>query len=196
MTRVAIYSRVSTSEQDCENQLRQLRQYCEQQGWMVVREYTDRGESGSNSSRPQFQQLLTDASRRKFDMVMFWALDRLSREGVLRTLHYLNWMESYQVAWRSFSESYFDSCGPFKDAVISIMATLAKQERLRISERTRAGLAIARARGKILGRPKTLTATPRDVLKLRSAGKSYRAVGRELGISFCSAYRLAHSAVS
>jgi DNA invertase Pin-like site-specific DNA recombinase len=187
--KIAIYARVSTDKQDTENQLAQLRQFAPTQGWQVVQEYIDI-ESGSKSDRPEFQRMFRDASKRKFDLVLFWALDRLSREGVLATLQHLNRLESYGVGFRSFTEPYFDSCGVFKDAVIAIMATLAKQERVKRSERTKAGLAIARARGKTLGRPKTLRVTTNDVSRLRASGKSYRQVARELGISVRSAHRL------
>ena len=70
--------------------------------------------------------MFKDASQRKFDLVLFWALDRLSREGVYQTLQHLNRLESYGVGFRSFTEPYFDSCGVFKDAVIAIMATSRK----------------------------------------------------------------------
>jgi DNA invertase Pin-like site-specific DNA recombinase len=86
------------------------------------------------------------------DLVLFWSLDRLSREGVLQTLNYLNRLSSYGVGYRSFTEQYFDSCGIFREAVIAILATVAKQERLRISERTKAGLESARRKGVPLGR--------------------------------------------
>src|SRR5439155_26056257 len=88
----------------------------------------------------------------------------LSREGVLETLNHLQRLSASGVGWRSYQESYVDSCGPFKDVVISLMATLAKQERLRISERTKAGLQRARRAGKVLGRPRVEV----DVVKLRS----------------------------
>jgi len=86
------------------------------------------------------------------DLVLFWSLDRLSREGVLQTLNYLNRLSSYGVGYRSFTEQYFDSCGIFREAVIAILATVAKQERLRISERTKARLESARRKGVPLGR--------------------------------------------
>jgi DNA invertase Pin-like site-specific DNA recombinase len=155
----------------------------------VFREYADY-ESGGKSDRTALKQMFEDASRRKFDLLLFWSLDRLSREGVFETLTYLRRLEQYGVGFRSFTEPYFDSCGVFKDAVISIMAVLAKQERIRMSERTKAGLAIARARGKTLGRPRTMTATPGDVLRLRKEGHSYRRVARTLGISLGSVQRL------
>lgn len=149
---MAIYARVSTDKQDTENQALQLRDFAAKQGWRIVCEYTDY-ETGSRSDRTEFQRMFEDASRRKFDVLLFWALDRLSREGVLETLQHLNRLTAYGVAWRSFTEQFFDSCGPFRDAVIAIMATLAKQERIKRSERTKAGLARVRAAGKRLGRP-------------------------------------------
>lgn len=188
--KIAIYGRVSTDKQDTENQLTQLREFAPTQGWQIAQEYVD-VESGSKSDRPEFQRMFRDSSQRKFDLVLFWALDRLSREGVLATLQHLNRLESYGVGFRSFTEPYFDSCGVFKDAVIAIMATLAKQERVKRAERTKAGLAIARAKGKTLGRPRILRATTSDVTRLRASGKSYRQVARELGISSRSARRLA-----
>jgi DNA invertase Pin-like site-specific DNA recombinase len=150
--KVAIYARVSTDKQETENQAVQLREFAAKQGWQVFREYCDY-ESGAKADRKEFQQMFMDASKRRYDLVLFWALDRLSREGVLETLQHLNRLESYHVGFRSFTEPYFDSCGVFRDVIISVAATLAKQERIKRSERTKAGLAIARAKGKIVGRP-------------------------------------------
>jgi DNA invertase Pin-like site-specific DNA recombinase len=99
--------------------------------------------------RTAFQSMFKDASQRKFDVLIFWALDRLSREGVLETLRHLNRLTSYGVG----TEQYFNSCWIFKDAVIAIIATVASQERVRISLRVRAGLELARASGKRIGRP-------------------------------------------
>ncbi len=139
-TRVAIYARVSTKDkgQEIENQLRQLREFSALQRWTIVREYVDH-ETGSTDDRAEFQCMFRDASQRKFDVLLFWALDRLSREGVLETLQHLNRLTARGVGYRSFTEQYFDSCGAFKDAVIAIIATVAKQERVRISQRVRAG---------------------------------------------------------
>ena len=85
--------------------------------------------------------MMESASRREFDGLLFFAFARLSREGVLPTLNYFASLDSYGVAWRSYAEQWIDSTGIFRDAVISIMATIAKQERVRLSERTKAGLA-------------------------------------------------------
>src|SRR5215471_3676395 len=98
--------------------------------------------------------MFQDASQRKFDVLLFWSLDRLSREGVLETLQHLQRLTSYGVAWRSFTEQYLDSTGIFREAVIGILAAIAKQERVRLSERTIAGLQRARAQGRVGGRPK------------------------------------------
>ncbi len=192
--KIAIYSRVSTDKQDAANQLPQLREFAAKQGWTIVQAYVDQGESGTKADRAQFQQMFEDASRRRFDLVLFWSLDRLSREGVLKTLQYLNRLDSYGVGYRSFIEPYFDSCGIFKEAVISIIATLAKQEAVLKSERTRAGLARARARGRVLGRRKTIRHTHADVARLLAQGQSLRAIGRTLGISEGSVRRLASAA--
>jgi DNA invertase Pin-like site-specific DNA recombinase len=193
MTRCALYGRISTRDkgQEVENQLVQLRDFAVKQGWEIVFEFTD-SESGSKSDRPQFQEMFKAASQRKFDVLLFWSLDRLSREGVLETLQHLNRLTSHGVNYRSFTEQYFDSCGIFKDAVISILATVAKQERIRISERVRAGVAHARAKGKRLGRP-ALKIDGGKVRELREAGKSFEEIGSALGVSAASAWRSAKS---
>lgn len=189
--KVAIYARVSTKDkgQDTENQLAQLREFSQKQGWTMFAEYVDQ-ESGAKGERSEFQRMFRDASRRKFDVLLFWSLDRLSREGVLETLQHLNRLTSYGVAYRSFTEQYFDSCGIFKDAVISILATVAKQERVRLSERTKAGLALARSKGRQIGRPR-LTVQAADIARLKAQGHSLRSIGRSLGISEASVRRLA-----
>jgi DNA invertase Pin-like site-specific DNA recombinase len=92
-------------------------------------------ETGGTSKRPQFQRMFVDARARKFDLVLFWSLDRLSREGVSATLGHLERLTSYGVGWRSHTEEYLDSCGIFRDAVLAILAVIAKQERIRRSER-------------------------------------------------------------
>ena len=139
--RAALYLRVSTRDgkQDPDNQRLQLHQLCKAQGWEIGAEYTDH-ETGSESERVEFRRMLQDASTRKWDMLIFWSLDRFTREGALATLKYLELLESYGVRWRSFTEPWLDTTGPFKEAIISFVASLAKQERIRIRERINAGL--------------------------------------------------------
>jgi DNA invertase Pin-like site-specific DNA recombinase len=129
------------------------------------------------------------ASRYEFCMVLFWSLDRLSREGVLETLQHLQRLTGYGVGFRSFTEQYLDSCGLFKDAVISILATIGKQERVRLSERTTAGLQRARAKGRIGGRPRVICDRER-VHTLRAAGRSLGEIAAEVGVSKATVYRM------
>lgn len=187
---IAIYSRVSTKDrgQDVENQLRQLREFCAKQGWPIVREFIDHA-SGKRSDREQFQAMFAAASRREFDMVLFWSLDRFSREGVYETLQYLQRLTAYGVGYRSFTEQYLDSCGLFKDAVISILATIAKQERVRLSERTVAGLQRARQQGRIGGRPR-IVCDREKVAEMRRSGLSLGRIAAEMGISKTSVARM------
>lgn len=195
--RIAIYSRVSTKDkgQDTENQLRQLRDFSsKQEAWTVVHEYVDRV-SGKYGDREAFQQMLAAASRREFDVVLFWALDRFSREGVYATLQYLQRLTSYGVGYRSFTEQYLDSCGLFKDAVISILATIAKQERIRLSERTVAGLERARAQGRVAGRPRVICDRGR-VLALRKSGQSLSMIASELGLTKTTVHRIVNQSAA
>src|SRR5580693_1913757 len=138
--KIGIYARVSTGKQENANQLDQLREFAAKQGWEIAIEYVDTVTGSGKLKRPQFDRMMLAASQRPFDLLLFWKLDRLSREGVRKTLRYLELLDSYGVAWRSFMEPFFDSCGVMRDVVISIMATLAEQERINISDRTRAGL--------------------------------------------------------
>jgi DNA invertase Pin-like site-specific DNA recombinase len=183
IVQVALYGRTSTKDkgQDVENQLTQLREFAARQGWHIAHEFVDR-ESGSTADRTEFRAMFRAASQRKFDVLLFWSLDRLSREGVLETLQHLNRLASYGVNYRSFTEQYFDSCGIFKDAVISILATIAKQERIRISERVKAGLDRARRQGKRLGRPRVVVDGARMAC-LRAQGRTVREIANELGYS-------------
>ena len=184
--RAAVYARVSTADgrQEAENQLLQLRQFAETQGWEVVREYVDQ-ESGSRPDRVEFRRLFDDASRREFDVVLFWSLDRFTREGSLETLQYLNLLGSYGVSFRSFTEAYLDSCGFFKEAIIAILGAIAKQERVRISERVRAGLDRAKQHGtrsgNPIGRPKAIFRRD-EAVELRKKGLSWREISRKLGV--------------
>lgn len=188
--RVALYLRVSTDKQETENQAAQLRDFAAKQSWEIVREYADY-ESGSKAERAGFRQMFADAAEHKFDLLLFWALDRLSREGVLETLQYLNKLTNCGVGFRSYTEQFFDSCGIFKDAIIAIMATLAKQERVKRAERTKAGLARVKAAGKRLGRPARLSGEFRaEIARRRAVGESCRAIARSLGISDQSVRRL------
>ena len=158
----------------------------------MVAEYIDH-ETGSVPSRVEFQKMLLHASQREFDVLLFFALDRLTREGTLATLQYLERLTSYQVGYKSFTEPYLDSCGTFKDVVISLLATMAKQERIRMGERVRAGLARVRKQGKKLGRPPLVRRlTPDEVAQLRQERKQTKAPFRTLATKYKISVWTAH----
>jgi DNA invertase Pin-like site-specific DNA recombinase len=180
--KVAIYTRVSgkSNRQDATNQSLQLVEYCQRQGWEFI-EYTDRM-SGTKAERTAFLKMFEDARLKHFDMVLFWALDRFSREGTLKTLEYLQRLDSYSVAWKSFTEQYLDSTGMFRDAVIAILATIAKQEHARLSERVVAGLRRAKREGKALGRPKVILDREK-IRTMHANGQTVRAISEKMGVS-------------
>ncbi|MBC6608906.1 recombinase family protein [Hymenobacter sp. BT188] len=182
--RAAIYARVSTrdKDQDNENQLRELRAFAERKGYSIYNEYIDQ-ESGGKAERTHFMQLFQDAHQRRFDVVIFWALDRFSREGVVETLNYLQKLSASGVQFLSFTEQYLDSTGVFKDAIIGILAAFAKQEKVRLGERTKAGMSRARERGKNIGRPSVDAEKVVHVKQLKAAGISDRAIAATLGMS-------------
>jgi DNA invertase Pin-like site-specific DNA recombinase len=189
--KVAVYTRVSTADQTSDNQRHELLAYCDRAGYDVV-EYSDTA-SGSRSDRKAFNQMFEDARLKHFDLVLFWSLDRFSREGILPTLQYLQKLDSYEIQWRSLQEQYLDSTGPFRDAVIGIMASLARQERIRISERTKAGLARARRQGKKLGRPTGIVNKNR-IEHLAAEGLSQRKIAAKLGYSKGTVQRVLEAA--
>ena len=145
----ALYVRVSTDDkgQDPLNQLLQLREFAIRQGWCIVAEYQDEA-SAKNGDRKGFKALFADAGRHRFDVVLFWSLDRLTREGTFKTHVYLRRLSDAGVKFKSFTEQYVDSLGVFGDAIIGLLAAMAQQERVRISDRTKAGIERARNQGK------------------------------------------------
>jgi len=149
--KIAIYVRVSTDKQEVENQLIQLREYCSKSNYKIYKEYVDTI-SGSKTSRPNYDLMFADAHKKLFDVVLFWDLSRFSRAGTLFTLQKLKELENLNIDWESYQEPYFKSAGQFKDVVLSIISTIAKIEREKISERTKAGLERARKKGKPIGK--------------------------------------------
>jgi DNA invertase Pin-like site-specific DNA recombinase len=175
--RVAIYARVSTDDkgQDPENQLAQLRAWCSSAGHEIVREYVE-VESGRKSAekRKQFAALFEDASRRKFDCLLFWALDRFSREGMVPTIMHLQRLSSYGVSFHSYTEAHL--------ATDNELASLAKVAAAKISERTRAGMARAKASGKAIGRPAISPQLQAEIAARAAAGATACRIAKDLGI--------------
>lgn len=187
-TAAALYARVSTKDrQETENQLQQLRQFARCQHWIISGEYVDKA-SGATDERAEFRRLFEDAARGQFDVVLFWSLDRFSREGARRTLEHLNRLETHGVRFRSYTQEFFDTAGPFREALISILAALAQQERNQLRERVTAGMERARRAGVLLGRrPRAIDA---QVLKsLQNEGLSLSAIAAKTGISKATVFR-------
>jgi DNA invertase Pin-like site-specific DNA recombinase len=181
--RVAIYARVSTKDkgQDTENQLHQLREFAERHG-TVAQVFTDQ-ESGGKADRTEFKQLLLAAYQQQFDLVVFWRLDRFSREGALATLRYLKELKDHGVNYKSFTEPYLDSLGPFGDVIVSMLATIAAQDLIKISENTKAALAKKKAAGVQLGAPSKSADVIAQVQRLKASGASKQAIARALKMS-------------
>jgi DNA invertase Pin-like site-specific DNA recombinase len=176
--RAALYARVSTADQTCENQLIELRRYCEARGWQVWRECVDTGVSGAKDRRPALDELLTAAKRRRFDVVVCWRLDRLGRD-LRHLLMTLEDLQALGVGFVSLGEG-IDLGTPAGRLQLHILAALAEFERARIQERVKAGLARVRATGTRLGRP----AVPVPSEKLRTVEHlSLRLAARALGVS-------------
>jgi DNA invertase Pin-like site-specific DNA recombinase len=151
--KAAIYARVSTLDQEPENQLQELRRYVEARSWTAV-EYVDRGVSGATDRRPALDQLLIDARRRRFDVVVCWRLDRLGR-NLRHLITLLDELQALGVAFVSLAEG-IDATTPAGKLQMHILGAIAEFERERIRERVVAGLRRARSQGKRLGRPQVV----------------------------------------
>jgi DNA invertase Pin-like site-specific DNA recombinase len=179
---IGIYARVSKETSDNTNQLLILRDYCQKMNYEIYDEYVDIV-SGGSPNRPEFNRMMQDASKRKFNMLLFFALDRLTREGTRKTIYYLQVLEDYDIAYKSYTEQYLDSTGIFKDVIISLLSTLAKQEKIRISERVKAGLDKSRLQGRIGGRPTLDVSKIEKIRDMKSSGMSIMAISKQLKVS-------------
>lgn len=152
--KIALYCRVSKSDESQYpvNQLNPLRDYARALGGEITQEYVDMS-SGSNGDRKEFLRMFDDIDKRKFDLLLIWSLDRLSREGISNTLGYIERLRKNGVTLKSLQESWVDTDDGPGEVMIAVLAWVAKQERKRIVERTKAGLERAKRQGKRLGRP-------------------------------------------
>lgn len=183
--RCVLYARVSTKKerglQNPETQLRQLREFAATQNWDATAEYIDH-ESGSKADRPEFLHMMEAASKRQFDILLFWSVDRFSREGIVPVLTNLKRLSGYGVRYRSYQEPFIDTTSEFGDLLAAFVAKIAELERKRIRARINAGLDRARAKGVKLGR-KRLVFDRSKVWKLKDAGHSTREISESLGLS-------------
>jgi DNA invertase Pin-like site-specific DNA recombinase len=181
--KAAIYARVSTFDQEPENQLQELRRYVEARGWTAV-EYVDKGVSGAKDKRPALENLVTDAKRRKFDILICWRLDRLGR-NLRHLVTLIEELQTIGVTFVSLGEG-IDCTTPAGKLQLHILAALAEFERGRIRERVIAGLERAKSQGKRLGRP-PITVLRETLLSVE--GLSVRRAARHLAVSPATVHR-------
>jgi DNA invertase Pin-like site-specific DNA recombinase len=185
LMRTALYARVSTvSSQDPEMQLRELREYTVRRGWQIVGEYIDHGVSGSRESRPELNKLMADAHQRKFDAVLVWKVDRFGR-SLRHLVNALADLGALGVAFVSMRDN-LDLTTPSGRLMFQIIGAMSEFERSLIQERVRAGLANARAKGKLLGRPVRIV-DREAIARLHAEGLSVRQIAARLGIGYGTA---------
>jgi len=182
-TRAAIYARVSTFDQEPGNQLQELRRYIAARSWTAT-EYVDRGVSGAKERRPALDHLVSDAKRRRFDVLVCWRLDRLGR-NLKHLVTLLDELQAMGVAFVSLAEG-LDATTPAGKLQMHILGAIAEFERSRIAERVMAGLARARAQGTRLGRPRRVVAAK---LLEPVRGLTIRQAAGVLGVSPATAHR-------
>jgi len=178
--RVALYARVSTTDQSTDSQLLDLRRYVSERGWDIFKEYVDEGISGTTDSRPALNELMNDAKKRRFGVVLVWRFDRFARS----TKHLILALEEFKnlgVDFISYQEN-IDTSSPLGSAIFTIISAMAQLERDIIAERVKAGLRRARENGKKLGRPR-VKVDRQEILRMRSAGLSLRTIAKETGVS-------------
>jgi DNA invertase Pin-like site-specific DNA recombinase len=186
--RAALYSRVSTTVQNVQPQIDEMREYCVRRGLQITGEYSDHGVSGSKDSRPALNRLMADANSRKFDVVLVWKIDRFGR-SLKHLVNALAELGAVGVAFISLRDN-LDLGTPTGRLMFQIIGAMAEFERELIRERVIAGQQRAMARGTRFGRPLVIV----DVERIRAArakGTSWQAIAQELGIGVATAYRRA-----
>jgi len=178
--RLALYARVSTTDQSTDSQLLDLRRYTRERGWNIFQEYVDEGISGTKDSRPALNELMNDAKKRRFDVVLVWRFDRFARS----TKHLILALEEFKnlgVDFVSYQEN-IDTSSPLGSAIFTIIRVVAQLERDIIAERVKAGLRRAKEIGKKLGRPRA-EVSKGEIYRLHSHGLSLRKIATQLNIS-------------
>ncbi len=180
--RVALYARVSTDGQSTENQLRELREAVIRHGWTVVEEFVDQGISGAKGrkARPQFDAVLNSVGRREFDIVAAWSVDRLGR-SLQDLVGFLGELQAKRVDLYLHQQA-LDTSTPSGKAMFGMLGVFAEFERSIIQERVRSGLARARAKGVILGRPKVSIAIETRIRELAAGGAGKLKTAKTLGV--------------
>jgi DNA invertase Pin-like site-specific DNA recombinase len=188
--RAAIYVRVSTDKQTIENQVAALRQVAERRGWEVVEQYSDAGISGAKGrdGRPGLDQMLKDASKRHFDVVMAWAIDRLGR-SLIDLLGTIQTLEACGVDLY-LDQQAIDTTTPAGRLMFQVTGAFAEFERSMIRQRVNAGLKRAVEAGKQLGRPRISPALEKRIQTQLRANKGILKVAREVGVGVGTVHRI------
>lgn len=199
--KAAIYARVSTTDkgQDPENQLSELRRWCKANGYTITNVYIDK-ESGRKGAadRAQLRLMMDDASRNQFDILVVWALDRLTREGLAQTVHYLRRLDTFGIGFHSYTEPMLSTRDEMvRDILIGVFSALAKVEAVKLSERTKAGLERAKKEGRVGGRPRidVSKADQKTIRQLHKDGLSERKIVEAINHRRSKAEKLSRTAI-
>lgn len=184
--RIAIYTRVSTHDQNPDMQLAEIREYASRRGWIVAGEYSDVGVSGSKESRPELNRMILEAHARRFDAIVVWKLDRLGR-SLRHLVITIEDLAAYGVTLVSLRDN-LDLSTPSGRLMMHLLGAMAEFERELIRERVTAGVHAARKRGVRIGRPRTYV-SPDRVRELRDAGTPWRAIAKRLRVGTGTAVR-------
>jgi len=188
-----IYTRVSTESQDTQNQITLLKEYADKQDWQIIEIIQDVS-SGSKSAneRQGLKRAFELGHKKQYDILLFYSLDRFSREGSRATIQYLTQLESYGIDWHSFTEPYISSLGLFKDCIVSLLSTLANIERIKISDRTKAGIQRIRKERPYLrlGRKPTDPKRIEQAKELRTQGLKYKDIAKTMGVTVGRAHQM------
>lgn len=181
----ALYVRISDPRkgQTTKNQLLQLRAFAKSKGWKIVEVYQDLETGGGTKLRLAYERVLEDAGKpnRKWDLLVFWSLDRFSREGTYPTLRRLTELGRLGVSFVSYQEQYLDTLGPFRDTIIGMIAAVASLERKQISERVKAGMSRGKLEGKSYGR-KPAELDEEKLKRMHTKGHSLSTMARAFGV--------------
>ncbi len=180
VVKVAVYVRVSTKDQSVDMQLNDLERYARERGLAVFKVYKENGVSGTKESRPALNELMNEAKKRMFDVVLVWRFDRFARS----TKHLVDALYTFRnlgIDFISYQEN-IDTSSPLGEAIFTIISAMSKLERDIISERVKGGLRKARANGKRLGRPKSDVDTDK-VIEYRKQNRSIRQIACEMNLS-------------
>lgn len=190
--KAVLYLRVSTTEQDVENQRSELERICEEKGWDIVETITEES-SAYQGKREKFQKLFDMAHRHEYDVLVTWSLDRLDRRGIQETLQSLQRLDDNDIQFYSYQEPYLTTLDSHtRELIISVLSWVAEMESERRSERTKAGIERARDQGKQIGRPKKGSEAEREAIRkmVEQDGLSYREVEQKTGLSKSTVSRI------